>query len=370
MARSAEDLKRGWLAALAHERRASPHTLRAYGDDLARFLSFLDEHVGGTIDERALAKLAPADIRAFITRRRKENLGARGVQRAVAAVRSFFRYLSRENILENPAARSVRTPRIARTLPRPLSEKDAKRALEEAGDHDIEWIAARDTALLTLLYGAGLRISEALNLKRGDAPLGDSLLILGKGRKERVVPVLPVLRAAIDDYVSVCPFKPSPQSALFLSRRGKPMSAREAQALMQHLRSALGLSETRDAACAAPFLRHASARQWRRSAQRAGIAGPCLALHHADLYAARNAQADGDLREGASARLDRVEMFLGRRLRDAPAMPEAAKPQPRTMPTAIPSPTSTDKLARHRPRRVARMQMWQAPSRCRMNTTA
>jgi integrase/recombinase XerC len=244
MARSAEDLKRGWLAALAHERRASPHTLRAYGDDLARFLSFLDEHIGGAIDERALAKLAPADIRAFITRRRKENLGARGVQRAVAAVRSFFRYLSREGILENPAARSVRTPRIARTLPRPLSEKDAKRALEEAGEHDIEWIAARDTALLTLLYGAGLRISEALNLKRGDAPLGDSLLILGKGRKERVVPVLPVLRAAIDKYVSACPFKTSPQSALFLSRRGKPMSAREAQALMQHLRSALGLSET------------------------------------------------------------------------------------------------------------------------------
>ncbi|HEV2562182.1 MAG TPA: tyrosine recombinase XerC [Rhizomicrobium sp.] len=244
MARSAEDLKRGWLAALAHERRASPHTLRAYGDDLARFISFLDEHIGGAIDERALAKLSPADIRAFITRRRKENLGARGVQRAVAAIRSFFRYLSRENILENPASRSVRTPRIARSLPRPLSEKDAKRTLEEAGEHNVEWLAARDTALLTLLYGAGLRISEALNLKRGDAPLGDSLLILGKGRKERVIPVLPVVRDAIDAYVELCPFKLSPQSPLFVSRRGKPMSAREAQLLMQHLRSALGLSES------------------------------------------------------------------------------------------------------------------------------
>ena len=127
MARSAEALKKDWLAALAHEKRASPHTLRAYGDDLARFLAFLHEHLGGSVNERALAKLAPADIRAFITVRRAEGLGAKGVQRALAAVRSFFRYLARENILESAAARSVRTPRIRKGLPRPLTEVDAAR---------------------------------------------------------------------------------------------------------------------------------------------------------------------------------------------------------------------------------------------------
>ena len=246
MARSAETLKSGWLASLAHEKRASPHTLRAYGDDVARFLDFLGPHLGGAIDERALAKLSPGDIRAFVTLRREEGLGARGVRRALSATRSFFRYLAREEILENPASRAVRGPRLPRTLPRPLSERDAARAIAEAGEHDIEWIAARDTALLTLLYGAGLRISEALSLKRGDVPLGLSLTVMGKRQKERSVPVLPVVREAIDDYVACAGELSSaqpPNGPLFLSRTGKPMSAREAQALMQHLRSRLGLSE-------------------------------------------------------------------------------------------------------------------------------
>jgi integrase/recombinase XerC len=243
MARSAESLKRDWLASLAHERRASAHTLRAYGDDVARFLVFEAEHVGEELSERTLAKLSTADIRAFITKRRAEGLGVRGVKRALAAVRSFYRYLAREEILENPAPRTIRTPRLGHTLPRPLSEKDAARALDEAGNNEIEWIGARDAALLTLLYGVGLRISEALGLKQGDTPLGDSLIILGKGRKERVVPVLAVVRDAIEAYVKAIPFAMAPQEPLFVSRRGKPMSAREAQLLMQRLRGALGLSE-------------------------------------------------------------------------------------------------------------------------------
>lgn len=243
MARSAEELKRAWLSALAHERRASPHTLRAYGDDLDRFLDFLIDHLAGTVDEKALADLAPADIRAFITMRRNEGLGPRGVQRALAAIRSFFRHLAREGILDNAAPRAVKTPRIPRTLPRPLSEADAARAIEEAGEQKVEWLAARDAALLTLLYGAGLRISEALSLKRGDAPLGDALTILGKGRKERVVPMLPIVREAVAHYAERIPFTGAKDGPLFLSRRGKPMSAREAQALMQRIRGALGLSE-------------------------------------------------------------------------------------------------------------------------------
>jgi integrase/recombinase XerC len=243
MPRSAESLKQAWLAALAHERRASPHTLRAYGDDVARFLAFLRQHKGRTPDDRMLAKLLPADIRAFITLRRNEGLGGRGVQRALAAVRSFFRHLAREGIVENAAPRAIRTPRVARTLPRPLSENDAARTLEEAGERDVEWLGARDVALLTLLYGAGLRISEGLGLKRGDVPLGQSLSVLGKGRKERSVPVLPVVREAVERYAALIPFSGTRGDALFLSRRGRAMSAREAQALMQRLRSRLGLSE-------------------------------------------------------------------------------------------------------------------------------
>lgn len=243
MGQSAEALKSAWLDALAHEKRASAHTLRAYGDDLARFLAFQHEHLGGQVDARALSKLSAADIRAFITRRRAENLGPRGVQRALAAVRSFFRYLAREGIADNPAPRAVRSQRIPRTLPRPLSEKDSARAIEEAGTHDVEWLAARDTALLTLLYGCGLRISEALSLTRGDVPLEESLMVLGKGQKERIVPVLPAVREAIDAYAKLIPFSGPPDAPLFLSRRNKPMSAREAQALMQRLRGRLGLSE-------------------------------------------------------------------------------------------------------------------------------
>jgi len=243
MGQQAHELKAAWLSALKHERRASPHTLIAYDDDASRFLSFLQEHLGSTVDARALAKLSAADIRAFITRRRAEGLGPRGVQRALAAIRGFYRYLAREGIADNAAPRAVRTPRIPRTLPRPLSVDDAARTIAEAGTRDIDWLAARDTALLTLLYGAGLRISEALGLKRKDVPLGTSLSVVGKGKKERAVPVLTAVSDAITDYAKKIPFTGAPDSPLFLSRRGKPMSAREAQALMQNLRSRLGLPE-------------------------------------------------------------------------------------------------------------------------------
>jgi integrase/recombinase XerC len=242
MARSAEALKRDWLSFLAHERRASPHTLVAYEYDLGCFLDFLSAHLGEVITEQALAALSVSDIRAFIAARRREGLGPRGIQRALAAIRSFFKHLAREDVLDNPAARAVRTPRIVRSLPRPLSENDAERTLAAAADHAIQWIAARDVALLTLLYGTGLRISEALSLKCGDVPLGETLTILGKGRKERIVPVLPVVRDAMTHYLGLVPFNQAREAPLFVSRTGRPMSAREAQLLMQRLRGALGLS--------------------------------------------------------------------------------------------------------------------------------
>jgi integrase/recombinase XerC len=242
MARHGGELTDAWLASLAYERRMSAHTLRAYGDDTARFFKFLSEHRGGKVTLAVLQALKPADVRAFLTARRSQGLGPQGVQRAVAAIRSFYRYLERENLADGAAVRAVRSPKLPRTLPRPLSEEDAARAIEEAGEVAVPWIAARNAAVITLLYGTGLRISEALSLKRGDAPLGETLTIVGKGRKERAVPVLAAVREAIEAYVKLCPFAQAKSAALFVSRRGNAMSAREAQALMQHLRGRLGLS--------------------------------------------------------------------------------------------------------------------------------
>src|SRR5580692_2269771 len=224
MGRSAESLQKDWQDWLRHERRASPNTLRAYGDDLSRFIAFQRGHLGRAVEEKQLATLKTADIRAFIAARRGEGLSGGGVQRALAAVRSFYRYLAREGILENAAPRAIRTPRLRRRLPRPLTEDEAVRVMEEAGEHEVEWMGARDVALITLLYGAGLRISEALSLRRGDVPLGEMLTILGKGRKERMVPVLPLLREAVTAYAAQIPFTGGPGTALFLSRRGRPMS--------------------------------------------------------------------------------------------------------------------------------------------------
>jgi len=241
MTASADELMRSWLAGLAHERRASPHTLRAYGDDARRFFGFLAEHRGAGVTLALLRSVAPADLRAFLTQRRKEGLGARGIQRALAALRSFYRHLEREGLAGGAALRAVRSPKLPRTLPRPLSEDDAARVIAEAGRNEEAWLAARDAALLTLLYGTGLRISEALRLTRADVPLGETIIVLGKGGKERSLPVLPAVREAVSHYADLCPYAPGKQAPLFRSRRGGPMSPRDAQGLMQRLRGRLGL---------------------------------------------------------------------------------------------------------------------------------
>jgi integrase/recombinase XerC len=231
-----------WLAVLRYDRRLSPHTLRAYGDDAARFLDFLTGHTGGAVTAATLASLRAADFRAFLTVRRGEGLGPRGVQRAVAALRSFYRHLERAGLADSTAVQALRSPKIPHTLPRPLSESDALRVIAEAATEEREWLAARNVALITLLYGAGLRISEGLSLKRGMAVLGQTLTIIGKGRKERMVPVIAAVRDSIAAYVRCCPFDPGKDGPLFLSRKGAPMTPRVAQRVMQELRSRLGLS--------------------------------------------------------------------------------------------------------------------------------
>ncbi len=242
---SARDALALWLDYLANERRASPRTVRAYGDGVAAYLAFLETHMGGTPSLTDLGELTAGDIRAYLAFRRsgERPLSPRSVSQALSTIRAFHRWLDRRLGIGNTALTLVRGPRLGQTAPRPVSEDQAHGLVNAAGsDPDREdWELARDEALVTLLWGCGLRISEALSLKRADAPLPDALRITGKGGKTRMVPVLPVVRVAIDAYVGELPTPLAPDQALFRAKRGGDYSPRHAQALMQRLRGQLGL---------------------------------------------------------------------------------------------------------------------------------
>ena len=185
-----------WLAYLSTERRMSPKTVEAYERDLRQFLGFLSGHLDGRVTLSALARLAPLDVRAFLAARRADGIGSRSLMRMLAGVRSFARFLERNGKGKVGALAAVRTPKIAKTLPKPLAIAAAKRMADtdlRAGEERDPWILARDAAVLALLYGSGLRISEALALKRSDIPApggGDVITVTGKGNKARMVPVL------------------------------------------------------------------------------------------------------------------------------------------------------------------------------------
>ena len=247
-ARSASEALEAWIAYLAHERRASPLTLEAYRQDLAAFFAFLQGHVGGAPSFTTLAEVSAADVRAYMAARRsgERPLTPRSLSRRLSAIRSFYRFADRRLGIANTGVALVRGPRLKPTVPRPVSEDQARGLIAEAeGDLDREpWEAARDAALLTLLYGCGLRISEALSLTRADAPLPEALRVTGKGAKMRLAPVLPAVRAAMDAYVAELPFGLAPADALFRAHRGGPLGARYAQALMARLRGRLGLADS------------------------------------------------------------------------------------------------------------------------------
>ena len=234
-----------WRDWLADERRASPHTLDAYCRDLAAFVSFLAEHLGGPPDLEALESLRPADLRAWLARRAGSGLAPSSTARALAVVRSFVRYCARNDLANVPAIGAVRNPKLPQALPKPLSVDDALAALDQvAALARRPWVGKRDAALLTLLYGCGLRIGEALGLKRRDAPEGETLRVLGKGQKERLVPVLPIVREAMADYLAACPHDPGPDGPLFLGTRGGALDPAIAQHIVRRLRARLGLPET------------------------------------------------------------------------------------------------------------------------------
>lgn len=221
------------------------HTLDGYDRDLRVFFAFLARHRGGPPSLADLAELGLGDFRAYLAERAGEGLAASSRSRGLAAVRGFFRFLERRGLAANPAIRLVRTPKVARSLPRPLEVGDALAAVDAAGRlSDEPWLAKRDQALLLLLYGCGLRIGEALALNRRDAPAGDVLVVTGKGRKQRLVPVLPVVREAIAAYLTACPHALPADAPLFLGARGGRLDPAVAQRQVRRLRSALGLPET------------------------------------------------------------------------------------------------------------------------------
>ncbi|MBU0822919.1 MAG: site-specific integrase, partial [Alphaproteobacteria bacterium] len=216
-----QQLIREWDAHLAHEKRRSEHTRRAYMATAERFCAFLSEHRGGAVDGAMLAKLTPNDLRAYLADRRAEGLGNASAARELSALRGFLRFVGGSGASIPP----LRGPRVKKGLPRPVSPTEALALAQDVEDNARQgWTGARDFALLLLLYGAGLRIGEALALTGAALPLGETLRVTGKRNKTRVVPILPAVAAAVTRYVETCPYPIAKDGPLFLGARGGPLA--------------------------------------------------------------------------------------------------------------------------------------------------
>ena len=239
-----------WLAHCADIKRLSPLTVKAYRRDVELFLIFIGDHLGHEVKIKHLNALTPSDFRAFLAWRRNQGVGGSTRARELSSLRTFYLYLGQQGEVKNSALSAISSPKRGHNIPRALSEKAAAMLIEEARKHSLhakraEWIGARDAAILLLLYGAGLRISEALNLNVEDIPTqaGAALRIIGKGSKERLVPLLPIVRDAIKTYLRLCPFATEVKEALFRAQSGRRLGARQVQLLMKNLRQSFNLSE-------------------------------------------------------------------------------------------------------------------------------
>jgi integrase/recombinase XerC len=231
----------GWLRDLGSVRRLAPKTLEAYGRDLHQFLGFLSGHTGGVVTASTLRELRAADIRAHMAARREDGVSSRSLARALSAIKSFFRYLEREGAVTSEAFNAVRTPKAGRSLPKALTVLEAKAAISTTAElEERPWIAARDMAVLSLCYGSGLRISEALALTGADLD-SDVLRVTGKGGKTRLVPLIAPVRASIQTYLEICPFQLGPSQPLFRGAKGGVLSPRLIQMRVAQLRGVLGL---------------------------------------------------------------------------------------------------------------------------------
>ncbi|MEZ0466107.1 tyrosine recombinase XerC [Phaeobacter sp. SYSU ZJ3003] len=236
------DALQHWLEGLAALGGASANTITAYQGDVTSFLAFMTSHTGGPQGLGALAQISTADMRAWMASERSAGTGSRSLARKLSSVKSFYRWLATREGFEPTAVLAVRAPKFQKKLPRPLAQ-DAARAVIETVEQQSsnDWVAARDVAVVTLLYGCGLRISEALSLTGGDAPLPQVLRIKGKGEKERVVPVIAAARDAVDRYLDLCPHPQMQDAPLFRGQRGGALNPRQIQGVMARTRAQLGL---------------------------------------------------------------------------------------------------------------------------------
>jgi integrase/recombinase XerC len=245
---AADDLRAAiglWTGWLAGERRASPHTLTGYGRDLASFLEFLTEHLGEMPGLAAINRLRVADFRAYLAYRAQDRAERSSLARAVSVLRGFTRFLQRRGLASTTALAALRSPKLPHSVPKPLTVDDATGSVIAPRDRAPDaWQGKRDTAILALLYGCGLRLSEALGLTRAEAPLGEFLAITGKGGKQRLLPVLPAVREAVSEYTAACPYALTADGPLFVGTRGGPLNPRLVQRQMVALRGSLGLPET------------------------------------------------------------------------------------------------------------------------------
>lgn len=238
----AADALEDWLASLSALKDVSPATISAYRADVQGFVSFQTDHRGGPLGRTELASIGTSDLRAWMADQRRRGISARSLARRLSAVKGFFGWLADRDGFDPSAILSIRSPRHHKKLPRPLPEEAAADLLGAVGDvAAAPWIAARDTAVLTLLYGLGLRISEALGLDAANATMPDVLRVRGKGGKDREVPVLPVARAAVAHYVRQCPYELSAGTPLFRGQRGGALNPRQVQKAMAVARARLGL---------------------------------------------------------------------------------------------------------------------------------
>lgn len=246
----AHDALLAFFQHLRAEKSFAANTLEAYARDIRQLLAFLHVRQGTPVTLAALSALTPQDLRAFMAARREEGACSRTLSRALSALRTFFRFLERTERLHNRAVLAMALPKSPATLPKPLTIDRAKAVMDEGGDAETrgqdKWIGARDRAVLLLMYGAGLRVSEALGLRRMDAPLPprDIVRVKGKGGKERIVPVLPITQRAVEEYLAICPWPLPAEGPLFRGAKGGELSPRILQLLIARMRDALGLPPT------------------------------------------------------------------------------------------------------------------------------
>ena len=234
-----------WLAELRAVSGRSMKTVEAYRTDLLAFFAFLQNHEGGSVGGAQIGRLDTGAMRAWMAHERTRGLGPRSLARALSSVKGFVAWMAERDGFDPTPVLMTRSPRFQRKLPRPLAEEAARAMIETVELQSLtDWVARRDAAVVTLLYGCGLRISEALSLTGRDLPLGETMRITGKGNKERVVPVIPAARRAVEAYITACPFQPEPDAPLFRGTRGGPLSPRLIQKVMEKARAQLGLPAT------------------------------------------------------------------------------------------------------------------------------